>query len=355
MADYGPGNRLKARGKTRFEYDVCGRMVRRLEDAPSGTIREWRFEWDGFDRLTGVVTPSGERWAYAYDPFGRRIRKTGPNWSAEFIWDGANMLQEKGEDRVRSWLYDPYSGRVLVQKDGDEFLSVIVDHLGTPTELVDRFGKVVWRGNHWAWGAQKETNGKWPADCPLRFPGQYEDRETGLHYNVSRYYDPASCRYISPDPIGLLGGLNEYAYCLNPVNWIDPWGLCSASDKEHVYQLVDEEGNVVYYGISNDPERRYREHAADPDKDFARMEVLTDALSHNDARNLESALIRARLDSTVGLDRTASVADQLNQAGLQNLNRGRTPERVADNGGPAPIMAIKPEGSRDSYPRGNSN
>jgi RHS repeat-associated protein len=58
------------------------------------------------------------------------------------------------------------------------------------------------------------------------FPGQYYDQETGLHYNYFRYYNPQTGRYITPDPIGLEGGINLFIYVQNsPINYIDPLGL----------------------------------------------------------------------------------------------------------------------------------
>ncbi|WP_180297845.1 RHS repeat-associated core domain-containing protein, partial [Snodgrassella alvi] len=62
----------------------------------------------------------------------------------------------------------------------------------------------------------------------LRYQGQYLDRETGLHYNTFRYYDPDIGRFTQPDPIGLLGGFNLYQYAPNGLTWIDPWGWCPA-------------------------------------------------------------------------------------------------------------------------------
>jgi RHS repeat-associated protein len=56
--------------------------------------------------------------------------------------------------------------------------------------------------------------------------GQYADTETGLYYNTFRYYDPDVGRFISEDPIGLLGGLNLYEYAPNADGWVDPWGWC---------------------------------------------------------------------------------------------------------------------------------
>jgi RHS repeat-associated protein len=62
-------------------------------------------------------------------------------------------------------------------------------------------------------------------DNPLRFQGQYFDAETGLHYNRHRYYNPSNGRFLTPDPIKLVGGLNNYQYVNNPTGWIDPLGL----------------------------------------------------------------------------------------------------------------------------------
>lgn len=64
-------------------------------------------------------------------------------------------------------------------------------------------------------------------DNLLRFQGQYFDAETCLHYNRHRYYNPGTGRFLTPDPIKLAGGLNNYQYLPNPTGWVDPLGLNS--------------------------------------------------------------------------------------------------------------------------------
>lgn len=126
-----------------------------------------------------------------------------------------------------------------------EVLYFHTDHLGTPRELTDREGRIVWSARYRAWGAtlaieqpllpelrrvgnavqetwQEQTD---PVVQNLRFQGQYFDAETGLHYNRFRYYDPDCGRFVSQDPIGLEGGVNLYQYAPNPVGWVDPLGL----------------------------------------------------------------------------------------------------------------------------------
>jgi RHS repeat-associated protein len=98
---------------------------------------------------------------------------------------------------------------------------------GAPEELTDENGKILWECSFQLWGKRIHEIEHEPIEQNLRYQGQYLDRETGLHYNTFRYYDPDIGRFTQPDPIGLLGGFNLYQYAPNGLTWIDPWGLMS--------------------------------------------------------------------------------------------------------------------------------
>ncbi len=140
---------------------------------------------------------------------------------------------------------EPVTIKVL---DNEQVFYIHTDHLNTPRVLTDDNGDERWRwDNTDPFGsnpANESPAGKAPLEFNLRFPGQYYDKESGLHYNYFRDYDPKTGRYITSDPIGLAGGLDTYGYVRgNPLSYVDPFGL-SPEDIEKIQQrfrdVVDE-------------------------------------------------------------------------------------------------------------------
>ncbi|VYU71800.1 Putative deoxyribonuclease RhsC [Metakosakonia massiliensis] len=155
------------------------------------------------------------------------------------------MAQTRDGDRDwQTFIYEPGTHRPLAVVDGHRRSHPYghkpavywyqLDHLGTPQSLTDVNGRQLYTCEYDAYGQVSDewflrdydTNERLLSfRNPLRFQGQYEDEESGLFYNLNRYYDPTLGRYITQDPIKLVGGSNFYQYCPNPVSWIDPLGL----------------------------------------------------------------------------------------------------------------------------------
>ncbi|MFS8101788.1 DUF6531 domain-containing protein [Lentzea alba] len=241
---------LRRAGKVHYEHDAEGRVVLRQHKTLSGKPRTWRYVWDAEGRLSGVTTPDGHRWAYRYDPFGRRIAKQRLDGDevveqVDFAWDGsvpAEQIHSSGH--TTAWEWHPGTFRVVAQVElrtapqewiDAQFYAIVTDVVGTPTELVTADGAIAWHSRPTIWGAPVPAP-RTDAYCPLRFPGQYHDQETGLHYNRHRYYDPEIGRYGSSDPLGLGPAPNPYTYVSNPTGWIDPLGL-SACETTPIYRV----------------------------------------------------------------------------------------------------------------------
>ncbi|MFJ6405457.1 putative T7SS-secreted protein [Streptomyces hydrogenans] len=240
------GTSLTRAGGVRFEYDALGRVTLRRRTRLSRKPDTWRYEWDAEDRLASVVTPDGTRWRYRYDPLGRRTAKqrlTAEGEIAEevrFSWDGTTLCEQTvhtpGLAHVVALTWDhrglvPLSQteRLLTPDSRQEevdrrFFAIATDLVGTPTELVDESGAIAWHARSTLWGTTAWARSG-TAYTPLRFPGQYYDPETGLHYNLFRHYDPETGRYTSPDPLGLGPAPNPVAYVHNPYTICDPLGL----------------------------------------------------------------------------------------------------------------------------------
>ncbi|HZB32076.1 MAG TPA: RHS repeat-associated core domain-containing protein, partial [Streptosporangiaceae bacterium] len=245
------GALIRRVGTIHYEHDTQGRVVVRQVRRQSSTPLTWRYDWDADDRLRNVVTPDGQHWRYRYDPLGRRIAKQrlapggGVFEHIDFSWDGVVLGEQARtawdqvggyrQPSVTVWEFEPDNFRPVSQLEralaphsqqwvDQQFNAIIVDLVGTPTNLVDTAGNLNWRHQTTAWGNDRSWSSL-TTYCPLRFPGQYHDAETLLNYNYHRYYDPASASYLVNDPLGLNGGPNPSAYVVNPATWLDPLGL----------------------------------------------------------------------------------------------------------------------------------
>ena len=236
------GNRLKEYNGIEYTYDALGNLIYR--QLPNGENQYYQYDLENQLVRAEIKKPAGntEIWTYAYDPFGRRLSKERQDklaWTStepkrtHFVWDGTRLLQEYTYKGCYTYIYtDQDSYEPLAQvfdnaKDGKQYLAYFhTDQVGIPREMTDIHGNLLWYGEYTAWGRLKKDERVYKnAHQPFRLQNQYFDEETGLHYNLMRYYEPEAGRFVNQDPIGLLGGDNFYQFGPNITVWIDPLGL----------------------------------------------------------------------------------------------------------------------------------
>jgi RHS repeat-associated protein len=140
-------------------------------------------------------------------------------------------------DSPITWLFEPESFAPLAKLVATQRFGIVSDHLGTPIAMFDATGAETWAADIDAYGDLRNVRGD-RAACPFRWPGQYEDEETGLYYNRFRYFLAGSGCFTSIDPIGLNGGLRLYAYALDPLAWVDPLGLSKCRNAQQELRAV---------------------------------------------------------------------------------------------------------------------
>ncbi|QTD94242.1 RHS repeat-associated core domain-containing protein [Burkholderia anthina] len=263
----------------RYIFDQAGNLTLK-QDAQ----RCLMLKWDGDGQLiethaTRIELPEGgvsynqsnTRTQYTYDVFHRRVKKASQATCATerhsdpasqktsyYFWDGETLVSEinisttsprrpdsTGYDACE-WVYYPgtfrpfacilhtpvtsSSSKFYRSENGEcgsasDVYFFYNDPSGVPVRVVDKNGTIEWESEISGWEAIKSIQSRNKFQQPLRFQGQYHDCETDLYYTRHRYYDPDVGRFISQDPIKLLGGIDLYRYGLNPFTWIDPLGL----------------------------------------------------------------------------------------------------------------------------------
>ncbi|MCO7514372.1 DUF6531 domain-containing protein [Pseudomonas guariconensis] len=235
-------NRLLCYQDKHYRYDGFGRLVEKR----SNRRGIQRFRYDAEHRLIEVRNLCAGRETVVsmhYDPLGRRIAKEERTpqgllvGRTEFTWDGLRLLEERRNGRSSLYVYTDAGHEPLARIDSAGAHQQVLhfhNHLnGLPLRLTSEDGDTRWETRYEVWGT---SIGEWRApghdeEQNLRFQGQYLDRETGLHYNTFRFYDPDIGRFTQPDPLGLAGGWNLYLYSPNPLGWIDPLGLTAGCPK----------------------------------------------------------------------------------------------------------------------------
>jgi len=231
------GNRVQTHNLLNYTEDLDGNVTRRYD-----ANRDIRFNWSGDGYLTSdSVAGTGETWQYDYNALGQLVRRRhNGNPDRYFLWDGAQLTAEMdslAQYAIAGYYYYPGSNEPVE----------IEHHTGNsfdPAEylIVDRSGSVIGALQNASGLTEVLTYDPWgvlnPAlsnlytqgqDNRLRWKGMmWEGDSTQLYYAGSRWYDPVLRRFMSEDPLGLSGGINEYTFGGNdPINATDPTGTCA--------------------------------------------------------------------------------------------------------------------------------
>jgi RHS repeat-associated protein len=173
---YDANGNITADGMHRYEYNANNQMLR--------------------------VSNGGVRGEYGYNAKGQRVKKTASGRTTIYHYDlEGNLIAETAANGslIASYIYAGTS-RLAMIDGNDNVFYYHNDHLGTPLAMTDAGGAIVWKAAYDPFG-EAQVDPASTVTNNFRFPGQYYDEESGLHYNYHRYYDPRTGRYMTADPI----------------------------------------------------------------------------------------------------------------------------------------------------------
>jgi len=240
------GNRLSSLGVASYNYNTSNELTSTSNgsytyDSNGNTLTDAAgrsYTWDFENRLIQAVNPGVGTTTFKYDPFGRRIQKSGPLGTTNYLYDGKNTDAGLLEELDNSGnVVAHYAQNLDVDQPLAELRSGTIsyyqqDALSSVTSLSSGAGALADTYTYDAFGNLTASSGS--LANPYRFTGREFDLETGIYEYRHRYYDSSVGRFSSEDPIGANGGLNFYRYVLNnPLKWSDATGL-SARDVQRI-------------------------------------------------------------------------------------------------------------------------
>lgn len=213
-------NQYTTVGAATYTYDADGNIETRTD--ASGVTR---YQWDAENRLIRVTAPNNQVWQYQYDGQGNRTAVTHNGITTRSLYEGTDLVAEYNAQGNLVSRYTHGAG-LIARTDTSGAAYYAFDMTGNTRQITDGTGNIISNYDYAPFG--KSTAATEAFANPFRFVGKYGVLEEahGLHFMRARYYDAATGRFISPDPIGLEGeDTNLYCYVgNNPVSEIDPDG-----------------------------------------------------------------------------------------------------------------------------------
>lgn len=245
------GDVLVRTAHAQLDVDARRRRVRAVPIVGGQAVesRATSYTWDIHDRLREVVLADGTQILFSYDAAGRRARKRvipppaadplsppPPAREVHYLWESDALIAEyDSEHGPRVFVHEPNTLVPVLQDERGEIFSYVVDHLGVVRELIDPRGRVAWAGTTTAYGVPLHAEvdpgalltRTRPAEPAFRNLGQYRDEDVDLAATRHRWFDPRTARFLTPDPAGLIGGFDAFAFEANPTYAVDPLGLAA--------------------------------------------------------------------------------------------------------------------------------
>jgi len=221
-----------------YAFDEAGCLTNIAFTGP-GYARSTSFDWNSRYELTCAKVDGETVENYRYDAIGRRVSICAAGSTNLLVHDGVHVVAEVDTCGVlrRSYVHGPGIDNILAMTvNGAETNTYyyLRDRLGSTAALVDESGQVVEQYRYNAWGRVRAYDG---SGNPIEesavgnrylWQGREYSWKTGLYYFRARWYDPVTARWLSKDPIGITGGVNQYVFGRNnPANFSDPFGLCA--------------------------------------------------------------------------------------------------------------------------------
>jgi len=232
----GLGNRLTAwgtNGENTMSYNTAGCVTQMCSSGSSAKA----LTWDSRYRMTAVYTNSSLAESYTYDALDRRVSISDGSTTNYLVYNGIHCVAETDSSGTlfKSYTYGPGIDNILsmtVYGGTTQTYYYVKDHLGSVQAIVDASGSIVESYQYDAWGNTSVFDGsgnplvKSQIGNRFAWQGREISWATRLYYFRARWYEPVTGRWLSNDPIGISGGLNQYVFCRDdPVNWVDPFGF----------------------------------------------------------------------------------------------------------------------------------